>query len=177
MKASDPCPAMPPTMEVQAGARHDLRVPSKERTLKVPVLGAPCMKRGDATLADEEIYEGYRKRLYTALTLLRSRFPRARLLVRNCHIGTQSSWLESRGVPLDEQPQRRALRRMNAIINAVAREVCAEVIDVWNLDVLAGGYVFAPDRQREDFHVPETASTHAALAALLALRMGGDVEQ
>ncbi len=182
MLQSRPCPRMPTRMEVQAAARPacrsraclaraDLSVPSTERTLHVPVHGAPCVRRG-LELTDEQIVHGFRDRLREALRMLRARFT-GRLIVRNCHTGTQSSVLERRdGLAPADQPQRAALRRMNAVIDEVARELCIEVIDAWALDELAGDYVVAPDKEREDFHVPEPASTHAALAVLLSLRLG-----
>ena len=46
------------------GQGAELKTPSKERTLHVPVLGAPCVRRaplyGNHSVSDEAIFEGYR---------------------------------------------------------------------------------------------------------------------
>ena len=51
----------------------------------------------------------------------------------------------------------------------VARELCVEVLDVWELDKLAGFYT---TKKADNFHVPNKASAQAAMAALLLLRLG-----
>ena len=58
---------------------------------------------------------------------------------------------------------------MNAKLLSVARELCVEVLDVFELDRLAGYYL---EKKLANFHVPPRASAQAALALLLQLRLG-----
>ncbi|KOO28537.1 hypothetical protein Ctob_006241 [Chrysochromulina tobinii] len=65
-----------------------------------------------------------------------------------------------------EQPQLLALQRMNAIIAAVASEHAVELLDVYELDRIAG---FATEAADENFHVTQPMATSAAFALLLML--------
>ena len=119
-------------------------------------------------MSDEAIFEGYRRRLRAGLLTLRGSFG-GRLIVRNCHAGAASSELQARGLAPAEQPQRRALARMNAIIAAVATELCVPLLDVFALDELAGGFVGGA---KENFHVPPSAAARAAVAVLMGAVAG-----
>jgi hypothetical protein len=63
--------------------------------------------------------------------------------------------------------QVRSLRRMNSVIEKVARELCLELLDVYELDRAAGFY----EAKHANFHVPPAASVMAALALMLQLRL------
>ena len=56
---------------------------------------------------------------------------------------------------------------MNRIIATAARERCADVLDVFEVDRLANLW----PRTRVDFHVPNAGSKIAAVALLLMLRL------
>jgi hypothetical protein len=133
---------------------------------EAPVLPTPCIRRGD-DLADDEIFEGYRGRLDAAIRHLRTPSPASRraprLIVRNCHAGTRDSRRRDGRL---EQPQLLALQRMNAIIAAVASEHAVELLDVYELDRIAG---FATEAADENFHVTQPMATSAAFALLLML--------
>ena len=133
---------------------------------EAPVLPTPCIRRGD-DLADDEIFEGYRGRLDAAIRHLRTPSPASRraprLIVRNCHAGTRDSRRRDGRL---EQPQLFALQRMNAIIAAVASEHAVELLDVYELDRIAG---FATEAADENFHVTQPMATSAAFALLLML--------
>lgn len=120
------------------------------------MLPTPCIRRGD-DLADDEIFEGYRGRLDAAIRHLRSPSPASRraprLIVRNCHAGTRDSRRRDGRL---EQPQLLALQRMNAIIAAVASEHAVELLDVYELDRIAG---FATEAADENFHVTQPMAT------------------
>ena len=51
------------------------------------IAAAPCLFRGDE-LSDDTIFESFAERLRAAIAALRSRFT-GRLLLRNCHAGTE----------------------------------------------------------------------------------------
>ena len=146
-----PCAQPPPTVNVTVRIREQ-RV--------APVIGCPCVKRG-IKLSDEQIIEDYGQRLRVALILIRKRF-RGRLILRSCHSGTQDR-------RETEHAQFEALRLMNAKLLSVARELCVEVLDVFELDRLAGYY---NEKKVANFHVPPEASAQAAMAAMLLLRLG-----
>ena len=122
-------------------------------------LGSACIRRGH-TLSDEQIYEGFRDKLAIALHHLQAVAPRTRLLMRSCHSGTQDKRVASR-------PQLDGLRTMNRAIAAAARERCADVLDVFEVDQLAKLW----PRTRVDFHVPGSGSKLSAVALLLMLRL------
>lgn len=146
-----PCAAVPAEMNVTVRIK-EARV--------VPVKGAPCVKRG-IKLSDEEIVVDYGRRLREAVKMIRSRFS-GRLILRSCHAGTRDSRAKS-------HPQYEALRRMNSVLERVAVDNCLEVLDVFELDRLAG---YHREKREANFHVPRRASLHGALAALLMLRLG-----
>ena len=56
---------------------------------------------------------------------------------------------------------------MNRAIASAARERCAEVLDVFEVDRFANMW----PRTRVDFHVPNAASKLSAVALLLMLRL------
>lgn len=60
------------------------------------------------------------------------------------------------------------VQQLNARILRVAQDACIPVLDVFALDSLVGSYLHA---DVEDFHSPSLAYQHAALAALLMLRV------
>lgn len=133
-------------------------------------LGSACIRRGH-TLSDDDIYNGFGERLRTALRHLQAISPRARLIVRTCHSGTQQS--VSRPVPdrarvSKELPQLPMLQRMNSIIERTARRLCMEVLDVFTTDA-AAGFFFG---RREDFHVPPKGAAYAALALIARVTFG-----
>ena len=147
------------------------------------------MKRG-ISLTDEQIIDDYGRRLREALILVRQRF-RGRLILRSCHSGTQDKREDDppppsrrrrgkKAAPPPPPPheQFKALQRMNTKLLSVARELCVEVLDVFELDRLAGYY---KEKKAANFHVPARASAQAAMAAMLLLRLGvgarGDPEK
>ena len=190
-----PCPNPPPTMNATVRIREQRAA---------HVVGAPCVKRAEVSMTEEQIVQDYGKRLREALVLVRKRF-RGRLILRSCHSGTQAQIhilaptpTPTLTLPLTLTPtptltptitltltltlasgtqdkrakrheQFEALRRMNAMLLRVARELCVEVLDVFELDRLAGYYL---EKKLANFHVPPRASAQAALALLLQLRLG-----
>ena len=147
-----PCPNPPPTMNTTVRIREQ-RV--------AEIIGAPCVKRAAVSMTEEQIVQDYGTRLREALLLIRKRF-RGRLILRSCHSGTQDTRAKT-------HEQFEALRRMNTMLLRVAREQCVEVLDVFELDRLAGYY---REKKLANFHVPPRASAQAALALLLMLRLG-----
>ena len=131
------------------------------------VAAAPCLSRGD-TLSDDIIFEGFTERLHAAIVMLRTRFT-GRLLLRNCHAGTDvttnADGNVSRHIPAfmlrDEAMKREQLMRMNALLSAAAQRERVELVDVFAIDESLGVHRgIGKDR----FHVPDHASFAAALA-------------
>ena len=80
--------------------------------------------------------------------------------MRSCHSGTQDKRAASR-------PQLDGLRAMNRAIATAARERCADVLDVFEVDRLAKLW----PSKRIDFHVPASGSKLSAVALLMMLRL------
>lgn len=147
------CVPPPPTVTVKLdnGSRVTVRTQ-----------GANCAPRGNRRLSNEQVFAGFRQKLLASLREIRSLFA-GRLIVRNCHAGI----IARKGS--GDSRQAAALVRMNTIIDEVARVLCVEVLDVYELDRAAG--FFRGDT--DDFHVSSKQSMHAALALLLQLRLKG----
>ena len=148
------CVPPPPTVTVKLenGSRVTVRTQ-----------GANCAPRGILRqLSDKQVFAGYRQKLLASLRDIRSLFT-GRLIVRNCHAGI----IARKG--LGKSRQAAALVQMNTIIDEVARLLCVEVLDVYELDRAAGFF----RGKNDDFHVSPKQSTHAALALMLQLRLRG----
>ena len=145
----NPCPAPP--------ERLNVTVRLKEARL-ARVAPVPCVRRG-ITATDAQIFGDFELRLRAALARLRGSFG-GRLVLRSCHSGTQDKRVASR-------PQLDGLRTMNRAIAAAARERCADVLDVFEVDQLAKLW----PRTRIDFHIPASGSKLSAVALLLLLRL------
>ena len=95
------------------------------------MLGLPCVFRAAQNVSDETIVRDYAGRLRAELKLLRARFS-GRLILRACHSCPRD--VRTKGDAGDAQFE--SLRRQDAALRAVARELCVEVRDVTSCSVM-----------------------------------------
>jgi hypothetical protein len=129
------------------------------------VMASPCIRRGDG-LSDAEIYSGFVGRLHAAIDLVRASF-KGRLIIRNCHAGTLHQPRRSGDWDLSK------LLVMNEHIARVVAERRVELMDVFAIDRELTGHPTAWHHGNQtDFHVPQAASSAAALAMIWQLHHG-----
>lgn len=179
MEPGRPCEPAPewgsvrmPTLARRKDAAK-VAIPDMPRYQRARVAASPCIRRGDQ-MSDDQIFDGFTARLQAAIALIRSRFA-GRLVLRNCHAGTDTSVgadginPRSKQAAAAETVKQKELERLNLIIATLAREEGVEPMDVFSIDRELGFHRQAPNRSADRFHVPQDASSAAALVLMWQL--------